>query len=106
MANDKKRERYYKAKAHPAMGRGMDGEVDILAYMNGPLHLIALDWQIDRDRRDPEDELSMDCCSYTREFYELDKSLDELWSPDMNRENRALLVYPHHLNSDQSRENG
>lgn len=104
MANDRVRDRYYKAKSSPAMGRGMDGETDMMAYCDGPEHLAAIAWIIDRDRRNPEDETSMECCSYTRDLHETDKCFDEQWTPDPNRENRALLVWPNHINSDQSRE--
>lgn len=104
MANDRVRDRYYKAKSSPAMDRGIDGETDILALMDGPEHLTAIAWQVDRSRRDPEDEFSMECCSYTRVFHEMDKCFDEVWTPDSNRENRALLIWPNHINSDQSRE--
>lgn len=105
MKNDIVRERYYKAKGHPGMGRGVDGETDIYALFFGPTDVASIRWRIDLERRDPEDPMSMDCCSYTREFHEMDKCFDEQWTPDPRRENRALLVYPL-MDSEQSRENG
>lgn len=104
--HDRVRERYYKAKSTPVMGRGMDGEIATLALVEGPDHRVAMSWFIDRGRRNPEDSLSMECCSDTRDLYESDKAFDEQWTPDNRRENRSLLVWPDHINSSQSRDNG
>lgn len=100
------RENYYKGKCHPAMGRGIDGDTDIHAYFY-PLGPIAnIKWVIDRDRRNPEDQLSMQCCESTRELYESDKAFDEYWTPDASRHNLATTVWSHYTDTDQSRYNG
>lgn len=104
MANDIVRDRYYKAKSSPAMGRGLDGVTDTMVLIEGPEHQVAIAWLIDRNRRHPEDEFSMECCSHTRDLHETDKCFDELWTPNNRRENRSILVWGHYVNSDQSRD--
>lgn len=100
------RENYYKGKCHPAMGRGIDGDTDIHAYFH-PLDAIAsIKWGIDLERRNPEDQMSMQWCAATRDRYESDKAFDEQWTPDAERLNLATTVWSHYTDTDQSRHNG